>query len=127
MQVLPCRPTCAAVFLCLAAMEATVGSCSGLGSLSVALYRKSAQCITKATKCMKVNSNFLHCRCSSAIRMAYFLKATLPWPGRRSEWTVSSQGNISALTELYPKMASGTFSHNYFFTSQTCKPCNAWK
>ena len=25
------------------------------------------------------------------------------------------------------KMASGTFSHNYFFTSQTCKPCNAWK
>ena len=21
------------------------------------------------------------------------------------------------------KMASGTYSHNYFFTSQTCKPC----
>ena len=24
------------------------------------------------------------------------------------------------------KMASGTFPYNYFFTSQTCKPCNAW-
>ena len=25
------------------------------------------------------------------------------------------------------KMPSGTFPHNYFFTSQTRKPCNAWK
>ena len=25
------------------------------------------------------------------------------------------------------KIASGTFSCNYFFTSQICKPCNAWK
>ena len=25
------------------------------------------------------------------------------------------------------KMASGTFPPNYFFTSQTCKPCNTWK
>ena len=25
------------------------------------------------------------------------------------------------------KMPSGTFPYNYFFTSQTCKPCNAWK
>ena len=24
------------------------------------------------------------------------------------------------------KMASGTFPYNYFFTSQTCKLCNAW-
>ena len=24
------------------------------------------------------------------------------------------------------KMPSGTFPYNYFFTSQTCKPCNAW-
>ena len=25
------------------------------------------------------------------------------------------------------KMPSGTFPYNYFFTSQTCKPCNSWK
>ena len=25
------------------------------------------------------------------------------------------------------KMPSGTFPYNYFFTSPTCKPCNAWK
>ena len=25
------------------------------------------------------------------------------------------------------KMASGTFPYTYFLTSQTCKPCNAWK
>ena len=25
------------------------------------------------------------------------------------------------------QMPSGTFPYNYFFTSQTCKPCNAWK
>ena len=24
------------------------------------------------------------------------------------------------------KIPSGTFPYNYFFTSQTCKPCNAW-
>ena len=27
----------------------------------------------------------------------------------------------------WQKIASGTFSCNYFFTSQTCKPCNAWR
>ena len=25
------------------------------------------------------------------------------------------------------KLSLGTFPYNYFFTSQTCKPCNAWK
>ena len=27
----------------------------------------------------------------------------------------------------HQKMTSGSFPYKYFFTSQTCKPCNAWR
>ena len=33
---------------------------------------------------------------------------------------------VVSMTTVNKKMPSGTFPHNYFFTSQTCKPCNAW-
>ena len=32
-----------------------------------------------------------------------------------------------SMTTMKNWIASGTFQYNYFFTSQTCKLCNAWK
>ena len=34
---------------------------------------------------------------------------------------------IVSMTTVNKKIPSGTFPYNYFFTSQTCKPCNALK